>query len=417
VTEDELVAAIVAAPPGDRDTRLVYADWLIERGDARGDHIRYSLDGRERWAAAIRAEHPEWTAGMPPQVTWLAGFAIYVRLDDERRDWPSILARHPLLRSARATMAQLERAPALAARLEELYLEDYRAPYAAELAAQALDRLRVLSLSRLADDDAAWLARARMPALRELRIGNFQVKAATALAAAEWLPFVERLDLHGWISSDPAGAGALGRRALSVRELNAIPIHGENIVELVSGLPRLEKLDVGSGQAAISALARAPALREVTIRDIVLSDEAARSLGASSLAVKLVGCTVSRAGARAVPGARPMFIRPPPPSGRSTPDLRTAFADALAPWGGTHAVRANWWHRVHPGACRRLVRAVASVAPELDEDGQPGWPEVGRQIWPEIADREVPLLGGRFGDLPDPFTPLVVLIANLYAGR
>jgi uncharacterized protein (TIGR02996 family) len=61
VTEEELRAAIAAAPDED-GPRVVYADWLVERGDARGELIQLDLaipklDGdARRTAVARRAE-------------------------------------------------------------------------------------------------------------------------------------------------------------------------------------------------------------------------------------------------------------------------------------------------------------------------------------------------------------------------
>ena len=39
VTEEELLAAVFAAPDDDAPRR-VYADWLLERGDPRGEFIQ-----------------------------------------------------------------------------------------------------------------------------------------------------------------------------------------------------------------------------------------------------------------------------------------------------------------------------------------------------------------------------------------
>jgi uncharacterized protein (TIGR02996 family) len=72
--EDTFIRAILANP-SDNALRLVYADWLEERNDARGQYLRLlvaevaeAVDGRE--ALLTRLEHlrvsldPSWTALM-----------------------------------------------------------------------------------------------------------------------------------------------------------------------------------------------------------------------------------------------------------------------------------------------------------------------------------------------------------------
>ncbi len=49
--ESELIAAIVADPE-DREARLVYADWLLERGDRRGELVRGDRLGDQQLEAA-----------------------------------------------------------------------------------------------------------------------------------------------------------------------------------------------------------------------------------------------------------------------------------------------------------------------------------------------------------------------------
>lgn len=55
IDEDALLAAIVAAPEDDAP-RLVYADWLLERGDARGEFIRLQVEEARsaKWNPRVR---------------------------------------------------------------------------------------------------------------------------------------------------------------------------------------------------------------------------------------------------------------------------------------------------------------------------------------------------------------------------
>jgi len=62
--------AVVAAP-GDEATRLVYADWLEERGDPLGEFLRLQCQEKdlERRRQALWAEHgAAWRASLPPAV-------------------------------------------------------------------------------------------------------------------------------------------------------------------------------------------------------------------------------------------------------------------------------------------------------------------------------------------------------------
>src|SRR5947209_18486404 len=57
------------ADPGDEATRLVYADWLEERGDPLGAVLRLQCQakGLERRKRALWAEHgAAWAASLPP---------------------------------------------------------------------------------------------------------------------------------------------------------------------------------------------------------------------------------------------------------------------------------------------------------------------------------------------------------------
>ena len=49
MTDDEAFVRMVVDSPGDDLPRLVYADWLQERGDPRGDYLRAELDWAEPW--------------------------------------------------------------------------------------------------------------------------------------------------------------------------------------------------------------------------------------------------------------------------------------------------------------------------------------------------------------------------------
>lgn len=75
--------AIVAAPD-EAARRLVYADWLVERGDPRGELITRMASGVaiDDWLARHpHALAPAWTAGIT--VEWWLGFASTVAMANE----------------------------------------------------------------------------------------------------------------------------------------------------------------------------------------------------------------------------------------------------------------------------------------------------------------------------------------------
>lgn len=104
MTDHTPFLATIARDPADMGPRLVYADWLEERGDPRGEYIRLAIelahkgpvtqDGytwndssplcdrttcdvcplRRRCAALLAEHRREWTmAGLPEEWTWCTG--------------------------------------------------------------------------------------------------------------------------------------------------------------------------------------------------------------------------------------------------------------------------------------------------------------------------------------------------------
>lgn len=76
MTDDEAFVATILAKPADRIARLVYADWLDERGDPRGQYLRTELDlaaTRKRAdGRLLRMRLQELRAKIDP--VWLAAF-------------------------------------------------------------------------------------------------------------------------------------------------------------------------------------------------------------------------------------------------------------------------------------------------------------------------------------------------------
>jgi len=188
--DDELVAAIVAAPDDDAP-RLVYADCLMQRGDPRGELIALQC----RLAAGeaspeIVAHELELRAALAPALLeplhaiapagyeLRRGFVEHAEL--LRAEIPDeLFARAPLLRSLGVRGAVIDRPlPACVARLDALALHELGASrfmdadhIAAFTASPHVARLRRLEITNGRLDDAALAALVAIAApLEHLRI-------------------------------------------------------------------------------------------------------------------------------------------------------------------------------------------------------------------------------------------------------
>jgi uncharacterized protein (TIGR02996 family) len=62
VDEENAFLASLRASPADDTTRLVYADWLDERGDRRGEFLRVAVAARTAPSDAELHRHLDWAA-------------------------------------------------------------------------------------------------------------------------------------------------------------------------------------------------------------------------------------------------------------------------------------------------------------------------------------------------------------------
>jgi hypothetical protein len=125
----------------------VYADWLIEAGNPRGEVAALQLAGDEAAANAMIAAHAEQLvgkelAGYESSITWCGGFWDALVIDDPFRSVP----RHPSARLLRKLV------------------------------------LQVWDPGAYAD----WIAAARMPALRSLCMGGVHWEGNDIIDEAEW---------------------------------------------------------------------------------------------------------------------------------------------------------------------------------------------------------------------------------------
>ncbi len=73
MSDEEALIRAILADPEDRTARLVYADWLDERGDRRGAHLRALCDGvawggdpADRLRGLQVGINPDWSSGCTP---------------------------------------------------------------------------------------------------------------------------------------------------------------------------------------------------------------------------------------------------------------------------------------------------------------------------------------------------------------
>ncbi len=238
MTHDHAFLQAVLDEPDDDAPRLIYADWLEEHGDPRGEFIRVQcaltrlplgvparreLKARERH---LEAAHRRAWLGPLYRLAYLWGFRrgfaeeVAVRAQDFLADADTFFAATPVrlvrLVNAGRCVADLASCAHLR-RLSALHLTDNQiGPAGARLLAESahLDRLITLRLGNngIADEGAAALADS--PHLERLTTLNLAGNGigpagARALAASPYLAGLTGLDLSG------NAIGAAGVQALT----------------------------------------------------------------------------------------------------------------------------------------------------------------------------------------------------------
>jgi uncharacterized protein (TIGR02996 family) len=279
----------IVEQPDDDVPRLVYADWLEERGDAdRAEFIRLQIDlarpapdaparraalARERELLADRGA--EWAADVAELVLaheFRRGFVGWVRLDAAR------LLQHGDELFRLAPVRHLE-----------LFVE--RGQAVAVARCRHLARLAALDLSCPAGDPVGLRALVGSPHLAGLRSLRLRclTGAAEAVAAAEYLSNLTALDL-GANNLGHVGLGALlGARlpALTVLRLNSNALT-DGQAQRLAGAPLLDGLtglDLALNHISapgLEALALSP--RAARLRSLWLGFNHAGDAGARALA-------------------------------------------------------------------------------------------------------------------------------------
>jgi uncharacterized protein (TIGR02996 family) len=327
MTEEREWIDQIRAAPDDDGPRLVFADWLMQRGDPRGEFIaaqctieRLEREGpddaaeevrrlRRRAGAIFKQHQAMWLA--PLRAVLGAHYVHHRGLVEELRwtmNWeclaavPRLLAQAPLLRRIVVEMSDLVSVEELAESGHPWHSFSLRDAVADQEVAEAMVNLPLplaelsfgldgrhsrIDRARLFDALAACPARAglrvlrlvqmrqlgglrahlTLPRLEELEIGNGDLRAADLVAITAARPELVVLDVH------------YNRDAKMARELDA----GE-LLAPARGLRRLRLNAIGIGDAQAIAIARAPAaagLRWLDLGQNRIGDAGARAFAES----------------------------------------------------------------------------------------------------------------------------------------
>jgi uncharacterized protein (TIGR02996 family) len=298
---DAFVQAILDDPDDD-SLRLIYADWLEERGDPRGEFIRvqYALAGMdaddprrgplEAREQTLLTEHAAGWAGPLPglveKYTFGRGFVEKVTLDAqgflERGRELFRLSPVQTVRLSRwhSQIASVASAPHLA-RVRGLDLRHLRlfdvgsAPLRSLLSSLYLDRLTSLDLTsnHIGDAGAAFLAGSpRMVGVTALHlaVNNIGTAGLHSLARSSNFPRLATLDLSG----NPLGLRWVpGIESSSMPELRELNLSG-------TGLRELDVQDLKASPPFVG-------LEKLDLRFNQISDDGALTLSAAPEMAKL----------------------------------------------------------------------------------------------------------------------------------
>lgn len=272
IDEGELIAAIVAAPDDDAP-RLVYADWLSDRGDPRGEQIAIELalshtrpDTPERAALAERAAALHASIGSPA----LDGIEIQFRstrgmIEYARLQLPVLLSSDREILAIAPVLRSIEVSNVTASAILEL------------LARPWFPRLRSLEMEYYVPGDAL-VAIAGSPAARTLdRLATHHamlpVSAFAALGASEHLADLRTLDLGLSGTSDEAVAALLsgGLPSLTTLRLGNNTIGTAGCEAIARHVAPLQHLSIGwnrVGHRGVRAIASSPLRRDLLHLDL-----------------------------------------------------------------------------------------------------------------------------------------------------
>ncbi len=263
-----LIEAIVAAPDDDAP-RLVYADWLIERGEAMGELIALQCRLATRPTAEIAARVEQLRHDLQP--VWLdpllaiapggyelrRGFVEHAELFVAARTLgerlEQVFSHAPLLRSIGMPGAAAHAIPAAMARVTSLALHELGADN---------------------DDNAAWIAASpHLSRLRRLEITNGRLDDRTVAAFCGCPAPLEHLRLDASFPYPQGRASSDGDRAIALigasparAHLRTLVLAGFRVTSLqpLAALPRLTEVVLHDCQPIGDVRAGLPAAIRVT---------------------------------------------------------------------------------------------------------------------------------------------------------
>jgi uncharacterized protein (TIGR02996 family) len=290
MTDDEFLQEILAHPDDDAP-RLIYADWLDERGDPRGEFIRVQcelaqLAVRNARYRKLRARERELLA--QHEKAWIGSFKPLVRLWEFRRGFVEFIEV--------STRDFLKRAPDIFKLMpvRRAFLRAGSRRMAALAACPYLARLSGLEFhhTSMGDDGlAALTASPHLGNLTRLKLYccGFHEAGIHALRRPHAFQRLEHLDL-GMNQIGSSGVTTLAQFPLlaNVRSLRLTSTAGGDGIAALGASPflgRLEELDLSSNQldtGATESLAQAPQFTQLA--KLRLSYCGIRDAGAAAIA-------------------------------------------------------------------------------------------------------------------------------------
>ncbi len=303
----QLLEAVLGAEDGDDTPRLVYADWLSERGDPRGEfiHVQCALGRRlhgargrtwetakpysdqdpavltKREKALLKNHQKAWVAPIRPYVrtwSWLRGFIDSAVCDGATYlEGASAMFSNTPLRKVQLTAMkgphfELLRGHPTTGRLRELDVSNQKVSAVAAGIFQdpCWVGLRALNVSGNHLDVAAAkvLERARFDSLETLAAAQAGLDD-DALAVLARAPYFERLHVLrlGWSQAlTVRAASIIAEAGASLRELDLSAVNvGDEGAKALAASPKLKnlrklRLDWNVGPAGVKALLDSPHL-------------------------------------------------------------------------------------------------------------------------------------------------------------
>ncbi len=245
-TADDFLVDI-AARPDDDGLKAVFADWLLERGDVRGELMALQLkahrtdEERSREALLLKANLKHWLPDeilinlVPSSIVFEKGVFTAARIQVRSQSALTASLTHPVWGTARRLSAAPRELLARCPVLEELTEIDDGLFVTLPVEGPPLLRLQTLGVrAQSAGALAPGLGASAYPALRELRLGfplvtrddaaHFEPRRLKGLFESPLGKRLHRLVLHtGWLDLEP-WLYALDGLAPQVAELQLTPM-------------------------------------------------------------------------------------------------------------------------------------------------------------------------------------------------